>query len=137
MEKRKIILTIIGVAVLLLVSAFIYNKRTSPVSVNITPPAPLETTLAPFKNIVTYKNGLFTPSNFSVKSGVAVSFVNESDEDMWIAANPHPSHTSLSSFDAKRGIKPGETYKYTFVKRGSFGYHDHLHPMSRGTLSVN
>ena len=136
MEKRKIILTVIGVAVLLVLSIFVFNKKnTSPTVVQ--QPIVNEPTPVVFKNIVTYKNRLFTPSNFSVKSGVTVSFVNESDEDMWVAANPHPSHTSLPSFDAKRGVKPGQTYKYTFVKKGSFGYHNHVNPMARGTLSVN
>ena len=136
MEKRKIILTVIGVAVLLALSIFVFNKKTSPPIVVEQPivndPAPVV-----FKNIVTYKNGVFTPSNFSVKAGTAVSFVNASDEGMWIGANPHPSHTSLPSFDAKREYKPGETYKYTFVKKGSFGYHNHVNPMARGTLTVN
>src|SRR3989344_8082018 len=80
MEKRKIILTVIGVAVLLVLSIFVFNKKnTSPTVVQ--QPIVNEPTPVVFKNIVTYKNRLFTPSNFSVKLGVTVSFVNESDED--------------------------------------------------------
>lgn len=136
MNQKKIILTIIGVAVLLGMSVFVFNKKTTPPT-TIEQPIVNESAPVVFKNIVTYKNGLFTPSNFSVKSGKMVSFVNESDEEMWVAVNPHPAHTSLPSFDAKRAYKPGETYKFTFVKKGSFGYHNHLNPMARGTLTVN
>ncbi len=136
MNNRKIILTIIGVAVLLGLSIFAFNKKTTPPT-TIEQPIVNEPVPVVFKNVVTYKNGLFTPSNFSVKSGTMVSFVNQSDEDMWVAANPHPAHTSVSGFDAKRGYSKGEIYKFIFTKKGSFGYHNHLNPMSRGTLTVN
>lgn len=135
MEKRKIILTVLGVAVLLVISIFVFNKRSTPPITSqpiVNEPAP-----AVFKNMVTYKNGVFTPSNFSVKSGATVSFVNESDEGMWLASNPHPTHTSLPQFNTTRAYNKGEIYKFTFTKKGSFGYHNHLNPMARGTFTVN
>lgn len=136
MNKKKIILTVLGVAVLLLVSIFVFNKRTAP-PVTIEQPIVNEPAPAVFKNIVTYKDGVFMPSNFSIKSGTTVSFVNEGDDGMWVAANPHPTHISVPGFDALRAYNKGETYKFTFIKKGSFGYHNHLNPMARGTLTVN
>ncbi len=138
MNKKKIILTVLGVIVLLVVSVFIFNKRT-------TPPAPgsLEqpaVNTAPTnipKNTVIYQDGSFYPANFSVKAGTTVSFVNNSNDGMWLASNPHPLHTSLPAFNTERAYGKGEIYKFTFTLKGAFGYHNHLNPTSRGTFTIN
>ena len=65
-----------------------------------------------------------------------VTFVNQSSRAMWIASNPHPIHTGLAGFDAKKGIGNGESFSFSFTKAGEFGYHNHLNLSDTGTVVV-
>ena len=56
---------------------------------------------------VRYTNKGFIPPSIRVASGTMVEFINESDEEMWVASNEHPSHEKLSTFDQFRGSKKG------------------------------
>lgn len=85
---------------------------------------------------VTYRNGTFSPNSVTVQSGGTVTFRNEDADSLWVASVPHPVHTGLSGFDALRGIGQGESYNFTFTRSGTFGYHNHLSPNSRGTVIV-
>ncbi len=85
---------------------------------------------------VTYTNDGFSPAVLRVKLGDTVTFKNNSGEDLWVASNPHPTHTGLSGFDAQTGIGQGESYVYTFTRLGTWGYHNHLHPAFGGTIVV-
>lgn len=77
---------------------------------------------------VRYTNIGYEPSLLSVPLGTMVQFVNESDDEMWVASNEHPSHTDLPTFD-QFGLSPkGSTYTYTFDEAGAWSYHDHLNP---------
>ena len=86
--------------------------------------------------LVTYTNAGFSPAVLRVKSGTTVTFKNDSGEDLWVASNPHPTHTGLSGFDALNGIAQGESSIFTFTRLGTFGYHNHLHPAMTGTIVV-
>ncbi len=85
---------------------------------------------------VTYTNTGFSPATITIKAGETVQFVNNSSSQMWVASDPHPSHTGLTGFDAKKGYKQGETYSFTFTKAGTFGYHNHLSDSNDGTIIV-
>ncbi len=73
------------------------------------------------------QNG-FTPAQITIKKGTIVRFTNVGENDMWPASNPHPAHTTYQDFDARRRVKPGETYEFKFKNVGSWGCHDHLSP---------
>ncbi len=88
------------------------------------------------ENLVTYTDSGFSPQVLHIKQGDSVQFKNDSSGGMWVASNPHPTHTDLSGFDALRAYGEGEVYIYTFTKIGTFGYHNHLHPESQGTIVV-
>jgi plastocyanin len=77
-----------------------------------------------------------SPAEITIKAGATVTFVNNGQVPHWPASDPHPIHTDLSGFDAKRGLNPGELYRFTFTKIGSFGMHDHLHPAFKGRIIV-
>lgn len=85
---------------------------------------------------VSYKDGAFLPSPVKVKAGQAVKFVNNGSSPLWIASNPHPTHTDYPGFDSSRGINPGENYIFVFNKVGTWGYHNHLAPGQKGTVEV-
>lgn len=85
---------------------------------------------------VRYTNAGYEPSLLSVPVGTMVQFVNESDDEMWVASNEHPAHTDLPTFD-QFGLSPkGSTYMYVFDKAGSWAYHDHLNPEREGVIEV-
>jgi plastocyanin len=87
-------------------------------------------------NLVTYTNTGFTPTVLRVKKGTTVTFRNDSSADLWVASDPHPTHTGLPGFDAGNGIGQGETYTFTFVRLGTFGYHNHLKTSDTATIVV-
>lgn len=85
---------------------------------------------------ITYDGKAFNPASITVKKGTVVTWTNNSDKSVWVASNPHPTHTGLPGFDKLRGMGKGESYSYTFDKTGSFGYHNHLNTSAGGTVTV-
>ncbi|MBI3385857.1 hypothetical protein HY031_02100 [Candidatus Gottesmanbacteria bacterium] len=88
------------------------------------------------KIVVTYTDNGFDPGTTTVKKGTTVRFINKSSGPMWVASNPHPTHTALPGFDELGGAQGGETYEYTFTTVGSWGYHNHLAPGDIGKVIV-
>ena len=96
---------------------------------------------------VTFDGSSFSPSNISLKVGDTVTFVNTSNTQMWVSSNPHPTHqvysgTTLSqhcpdtagtAFDQ---CTSSASYTFTFLKAGSWGYHNHTNSGVRGTVVV-
>lgn len=85
---------------------------------------------------VQYSDNGFSPATITVKKGTSVTFVNNSSAPMWVASNPHPTHTDLPGFDQLSAADNGGTYSYTFQKTGSWGYHNHRSPGDTGTVVV-
>ena len=85
---------------------------------------------------VRYTNTGFEPAKLTVPAGTMVEFINQSDEEMWVASNVHPSHEILATFDQFKGAGKGQSYMYTFDKRGVWPYHDHINPALEGVITV-
>lgn len=85
---------------------------------------------------VRYTNNGFEPSKLTVPVGTMVEFINQSDEEMWVASNMHPSHEILATFDQFKGAGKGQSYMYTFDKKGAWPYHDHINPALEGVIIV-
>lgn len=87
---------------------------------------------------VTYTNEGFSPDRITIARGATVSFINESDIPLWVASDPHPSHTDYPEFDtpAVLGRMPRleEDFSFTFDKVGEWKYHSHT--ASGDTTSV-
>ena len=84
---------------------------------------------------------IFTESGFSPKIstinvGDTIIFKNESKNNFSPASNPHPAHTDLRNFVAKKILKPGQTFTFTFLRPGTWRYHDELAPDQGGTVIV-
>ncbi len=86
--------------------------------------------------VVTYTDNGFSPASVTIKDGDSVTFKNESNNDMWVASNPHPVHTELAGFDARKNMSKGESYTFTFTKSGTWGYHNHPNSSDAGTVVV-
>lgn len=81
-------------------------------------------------------NDRFEPETLEIKKGTTVIFKNEASDLRWPASNLHPTHTIYSEFDPKEPVKPGESWQFKFNKKGSWKYHDHLAPLTRGVITV-
>lgn len=77
----------------------------------------------------------FSPEEITIKKGTKVTWTNKDAAAHQIAANPHPLHTSLPELTSPI-LAQGESYSFTFQKTGTIGYHCHLHPSMRGTITV-
>lgn len=100
--------------------------------------SPVENPLEDMTNAVTvsYKDGAFSPSLVKVKAGQAVKFVNSGKDPVWVASDPHPTHTDYPGFDSRKGLASGESYIFVFNRVGTWGYHNHLNPGEKGTVEV-
>lgn len=87
-------------------------------------------------NVIIYDNTGFQPEVLRVSKGDAVTFRNESTLNMWVASDPHPVHTALSSFDSLQAKTQGETYVYTFTQAGTWTFHNHVQSSHKGTVIV-
>ena len=85
---------------------------------------------------VRYTNQGYVPDHLEVSAGTMVQFINESDNDMWVASNEHPGHTNLPTFDQFSPSTKSSVYNYTFDQVGTWSYHDHLRPTLTGLISV-
>lgn len=94
------------------------------------------TPAAPAPTVITYSSAGFSPTDLTVKTGTVVTFKNEAEDRLWVASDPHPSHTVYPEFDDKKGIEKGGEYIFTFTKTGEWRYHNHLNPGKRGSVKV-
>lgn len=85
---------------------------------------------------IRYTNSGFQPKNLIVPVDTMVEFLNQSDFEMWVASNVHPSHDILPTFDQFKGAAKGKSYMYTFDKKGVWPYHDHNNPSFEGVITV-
>ena len=117
------------------------NPPAQPPTVN--PPPPTQPPALGPVTVELTDNG-FVPASLSIKAGQTVTFVNQSARPVWPASDPHPVHTNYpgsggcigSVFDACQGIPPGSSWSFTFIKTGTWGYHNHLSPGMTGIITV-
>lgn len=112
-----------------------------------TPETPTQTATT---HQVLYSNSGYSPSESKIKLGDTVTFKNESSSGMWTGSAMHPSHsayngTSLQqhcpdaanvAFDECKSVESGESWPFTFNKKGAFGYHNHMQATHFGKIIV-
>lgn len=99
-----------------------------------------------FDALVSFTGSAFNPQVTTIKKGQTVRFINNGTTDVWPASAVHPTHSAYpektasdclgSAFDACRGLKPGESWDFTFNDVGTWGFHDHLHSRITGQIVV-
>ena len=88
---------------------------------------------------ITYNSSGFSPSNVTIKTGGTITWVNDSDSEIQIGANPHPIHTGnkeMSGGGFVLTLASGEQAAVTITKTGSHGYHNHLNSSQGGSITV-
>lgn len=85
---------------------------------------------------VSYKAGVFSPTNIRIKAGDTVRFRNDGLMGIQVVSDPHPTHDGLTGFDSIGDIPAGSFFSYTFAARGTFGYHNERNPKEAGIVIV-
>ncbi|OGN01101.1 MAG: hypothetical protein A3B91_00795 [Candidatus Yanofskybacteria bacterium RIFCSPHIGHO2_02_FULL_41_29] len=104
-------------------------------SSNILTPTP-EATKQPRLYTVSYKGGVFSPTNLRIHAGDTVRFKNESFFGIRIVSDPHPTHNQIPGLDSVGDVPQGSYFSYTFSEKGIFGYHNENRPEEAGTIIV-
>ncbi len=81
-----------------------------------------------------YNDGGFDKASVTIAKGETVKFVNNTDNDLWVASDPHPRHTDLPGFDALG--RANDEYVFTFDKAGTWKYHNHSAASREATVVV-
>ena len=82
---------------------------------------------------ILYTASGFSPRALRVAAGTTITFNNKTNRNMWVASDPHPTHTDNPSFNQDQA---GLTYSHEFNKPGIYNYHNHLRSEDRGTIFV-
>ncbi len=92
-------------------------------------PAPTETR-QPRIYTVSYKNGVFSPTNLRIHAGDTVRFKNEGLFSIRILSD------SYLGFDSVGEIPQGSFFSFTFAAKGIFDYHNNGNAEEKGTIIV-
>lgn len=111
------------------------TSTASPAPTVVADPEP-QATGKPPEATIRYTDGGFVPDEVEISLGGTVHFRNESSRQMWIASNPHPTHTDYPELNSQRGLANGETYSFAFARAGKWGFHNHLQPSDDGEVEV-
>lgn len=112
-------------------------------------PAGIEVTPSVVHTVRVTADG-FEPATLTVKVGDTVVWQNDTTRGVWPASAVHPSHTAYdgtsldehcpntsgTAFDSCGAVAAGASWGFTFNKAGTWGYHDHLDALVRGTVVV-
>ena len=100
-------------------------------------PTPTETVSADTKlsriYTVSYKGGVFSPTNLRIHAGDTVRFKNEGVFPIRIVSGPD---SSLVGFDSVGDIPQGSYFSFTFAAKGIFDYHNDRNSKETGTIIV-
>lgn len=88
------------------------------------------------EEFITIQNMKFSPSFLSIKRCTKVTFINNDTIPHWPASDIHPTHGIYPEFDPKKPIQPGKKWYFVFEKKGTWNFHDHLHPTTYGMIEV-
>lgn len=85
--------------------------------------------------VITYTDDGFRLSGNTIQAGETVLVVNESNENLDFASDPHPQHTDNHELNADI-IRPGEQKTIVVTDTGAWGFHNHLNDEHTGTITV-
>lgn len=85
---------------------------------------------------VSYRNGVFSPTNLRIHAGDTVRFKNEGIFPIRVVSDPHPEHNGLVGFDSVGDVPQNSFFSFTFAARGIFGYHNEKSSDEVGTIMI-
>lgn len=100
-------------------------------------PTPAETVPTDIKSsriyTVSYKSGVFSPTNLRIHAGDTVRFKNEAILPIRIVSGPD---SNLVGFDSVGDVPQGSYFSFTFAAKGIFDYHNDRNSKETGTIIV-
>ncbi len=85
---------------------------------------------------VRYTTSGFSPKSITINRGEAIKFINDTNQTMWVASDPHPIHTLYPGFDEGKSVGKGGVFTFTFTDAGTWSYHNHNKSTHAGTIIV-
>lgn len=85
---------------------------------------------------VSYRNGVFSPTNLRIKAGDTVRFHNDGLLSIHVASDRQPENAYIAGFDSVGDMPGGSYFSFTFAVRGTFGYHNDKNPNETGVIIV-
>ncbi len=85
--------------------------------------------------IVSYKSGVFSPTNIRIHTGDSVRFQNNSTATLAITSHGD-GDAALAEFHSNGTIPSNGEFVFTFAKIGIFAYHNNLDDTEAGTVIV-
>jgi len=124
---------IVLVLVLMIVAVLLLNPGGGDVALGPTPSA---SQLPPARiYAVSYRFGVFSPTNLRIQVGDTVRFHNDSNSPVRVVADPSGGRTT-PEFDSIGKVEPGGYFSYTFATAGVFPYHDEQDGTKAGVIIV-
>lgn len=150
MNKNTIIIGIVAVVIIILGAWWVFSQNAVAPTNQIETVNDQEQQTPPKTYEIIYSDSGYSPSALTVKVGDTVSFKNNSSVGMWPASAMHPAHTVYSGtslqdhcpdlenddFDACQSIAAGQSWSFTFMKTGAWGFHDHITTGKFGKITV-
>lgn len=102
---------------------------------NTAGPSSRDTASLEEKTII-YTDSGFSPALVTIATGTTINFTNQSSSALWMMYDSKKSTSALSDFDQKKESTSGETYSYTFTKKGTFAFYNHLDKSKVGVITV-
>lgn len=84
-----------------------------------------------------YTNNGFQPSFIAIRVGDIVKFRNDADTALWVASNPHPTHSEYPELDMHASMSKGGEFSFKFDRTGTWGFHNHLRTSHQAVVSVD
>lgn len=128
MNNKKLILSLGGVGIVIIIAAFAYLAFSSHKATGSNPGTPAAT--------ITRTDNGFQPDTITIKKGDTVLFNSTAKNFYWPASDIHPTHGIYPEFDPKRPIAPDETWSFKFDRVGTWRFHDHLQANITGAITV-
>lgn len=77
----------------------------------------------------------FNPTVLRIKVGTKITWINQGNNQVIVASNPHPTHTDYPPLNLGK-VDPNGSLSLVFDQAGSYGYHNHLNPSQIGKIEV-
>lgn len=123
-----LVLFLLALSVLMLGKQNVDNSGMTIVSETPTP-TPSESTPAKMYT-VTYKNGVFSPTNLRIHAGDTVRFKNDGAFPIRIVSS------DIVGFDSVGDIPQGSYFSFTFAAKGTFSYYNTRSTEQTGSIIV-
>ncbi|NNM83940.1 hypothetical protein HKL94_01860 [Candidatus Parcubacteria bacterium] len=148
MANRKI-LGIVAVIIIILGGWYVLRKTSSQTPTATTQIPVAQATATTSRVTIDYTDHGFSPRNTAIPFGTTVIFMNQSSNKMWVASDPHPTHQGYDGTTESQhcalgytGPAPfdqcsvGTSFSFTFLRAGTWGYHNHKAPEDQGSITV-